>query len=58
MEASKKKALCAAETAGIGCTIMEKRKRPSDMILMGMIYLCAAISMFLVVGIVVYVFVR
>ena len=58
MEASKKEALCAAETAGIGCTIMEKRKRPSDMILMGIIYLCAAISMFLVVGIVVYVFVR
>ena len=39
-------------------SLFAKRRRPSDLILTGLIYLCAAFAIFLVVGIVVYVFVR
>ena len=39
-------------------SIYIKKKHPSDAVLTGLIYLCALISIFIVVGIIVYVFVR
>lgn len=58
MEASKKRLCVQLKRPESDVPSWKSGSVPSDMILMGIIYLCAAISMFLVVGIVVYVFVR
>ena len=39
-------------------TLERKKRRPSDIILLGMIYLSALISVFLIVGIILYVFAK
>ncbi len=40
------------------CTLSQKRKRPMDLVLYALIYLCAAFAVFLLAGIIIYVLFR